>query len=110
MTEGASPSSLRGRRPRFLHLNVERAGIVAVDLRPGTTRVGLAGLDARFVMQTEWPTPSAPDEFARKLARTVEAFRAAHPDMVYEGVGVSLPGRSTSRARWCSRRTSGGGR
>jgi predicted NBD/HSP70 family sugar kinase len=93
VTEGASPTSARGRRPRFLHLNVERAGIVAVDLRPGITRVGLAGLDARFVMQTEWPTPAAPEEFARTLAQTVTAFRAAHPDMVYEGVGVSLPGR-----------------
>ena len=59
VTEGASRRiSARGRRPRFLHLNVERAGIIAVDLRPGTTRVGLAGLDARFVVQTDWPTPS----------------------------------------------------
>jgi predicted NBD/HSP70 family sugar kinase len=93
VTEGASAASARGRRPRFLHLNVERAGIIAVDLRPGTTRVGLAGLDARFVMQTEWPTPAKPDEFARKLARTVATFRNTHPEMVYEGVGVSLPGR-----------------
>jgi predicted NBD/HSP70 family sugar kinase len=93
VTEGASPVSARGRRPRFLHLNVERAGIIAVDLRPSMTRVGLAGLDARFVMQTEWVTPGKPDEFARKLARTVTDFRSAHPEMVYEGVGVSLPGR-----------------
>jgi predicted NBD/HSP70 family sugar kinase len=93
VTEGASPVSARGRRPRFLHLNVERAGIIAVDLRPGLTRVGLAGLDARFVMQTEWPTPPSPDEFAKKLARTVTAFRTSHREMVYEGVGVSLPGR-----------------
>jgi predicted NBD/HSP70 family sugar kinase len=93
VTEGASAASARGRRPRSLHLNVERAGIVAVDLRPGLTRVGLAGLDARFVMQTEWATPSTPEEFARMLAQTVAAFRGAHPDMIYEGVGVSLPGR-----------------
>ena len=93
VTEGASPVSARGRRPRFLHLNVERAGIIAVDVRPGVTRVGLAGLDARFLMQTEWATPAKPDEFARKLARTVATFRDAHPEMVYEGVGVSLPGR-----------------
>jgi predicted NBD/HSP70 family sugar kinase len=44
-------------------------------------------------MQTEWATPAKPDEFARKLARTVATFREAHPEMVYEGVGVSLPGR-----------------
>lgn len=93
VTEGASRLSARGRRPRFLHLNVERAGIVAVDLRPGITRVGFAGLDARFVMQNEWPTPATPDEFARTLGQTVRAFRSAHPDAVHEGVGVSLPGR-----------------
>ena len=93
VTEGASGTSVRGRRPRFLHLNVERAGIVAVDLRPRLTRIALAGLDARFVMQTEWPTPSTPEEFARTLANTVTAFRSAHPDMICEGVGVSLPGR-----------------
>jgi predicted NBD/HSP70 family sugar kinase len=93
VTEGASGTSVRGRRPRFLHLIVERAGIVAVDLRPRLTRIALAGLDARFVMQTEWPTPSTPEEFARALAGTVTAFRTAHPDMIYEGVGVSLPGR-----------------
>jgi predicted NBD/HSP70 family sugar kinase len=93
VTEGASVVSARGRRPRFLHLNVERAGIIAVDLRPGATRVGLAGLDARFIMQTDWPTPARPEEFARKLARTVTAFRAEHRDIQYEGVGVSLPGR-----------------
>ena len=69
VTEGASPASARGRRPRFLHLNVERAGIIAVDLRPGVTRVGLAGLDARFVMQTEWATPGETRRF-RAQART----------------------------------------
>jgi predicted transcriptional regulator len=93
VTEGASPVLGRGRRPRLLHLNVERAGIVAVDLRPVTTRVGLAGLDARFLMQTEWPTPDTPGEFAAELARTVVGFRSSHPEIVYEGVGVSLPGR-----------------
>jgi predicted NBD/HSP70 family sugar kinase len=99
VTEGASPSSARGRRPRFLHLNVERAGILAVDLQPVTTRVGLAGLDARFVMQTEWPTPATPAEFAGELARTVEALRSAHRDIVCEGMGVSLPGRVDESGR-----------
>lgn len=99
VTEGASAASPRGRRPRILHLNVERAGIIAVDLRPGTTRVGLAGLDARFVMQTEWSTPAKPDEFARKLSRAVATFRNTHPEMVYEGVGVSLPGRVDESGR-----------
>ena len=99
VTEGASAVSGRGRRPRFLHLNVERAGIVAVDLRPVTTRVGLAGLDARFLMQTAWPTPGTPEGFAAELARTVASFRNSHPEIVCEGVGVSLPGRVDSAGR-----------
>jgi predicted NBD/HSP70 family sugar kinase len=99
VTEGASPASARGRRPRFLHLNVERAGILAVDLRPVTTRVALAGLDARFLMQTSWPTPGTPEEFASELARTAATFRRTHPEIVYEGVGISVPGRVDSTGR-----------
>ena len=99
VTEGASGVSGRGRRPRFLHLNLERAGILAVDLRPGTTIVGLAGLDARFVMQTSWPTPATPAEFAGEVARTVNAFKATHREIVYEGMGLSLPGRVDGSGR-----------
>src|SRR5262245_17543967 len=93
VTEGAIGSAARGRRPRSLHLNVERAGILAVDLRPETTTVGLAGLDARFVQQASWPTPKSPKAFVSEVARTVAALRAAHPQTVCEGMGVSLPGR-----------------
>ncbi len=99
VTEGAVGTSARGRRPRFLHLNVERAGIVAVDLRPEFTRVGLAGIDARFLMQTTWPTPRKPAAFADTLARTVTAFRKAHREIVCEGMGVSLPGRVDESGR-----------
>ncbi len=99
VTEGAVGASVRGRRPRFLHLNTERAGIVAVDLRPETTRVGLAGIDARFLLQTTWPTPKTPAEFAEALAHTVAAFRKAHRDIVYEGMGLSVPGRVDDRGR-----------
>src|SRR5215470_9650117 len=93
VTEGAIGRLPRGRRPRFLHLNVERAGIIAVDLRPETTTVGLAGIDARFVRQTAWPTPAEPTCFVRELAKTVGLFRTSHRQMVCEGVGLSLPGR-----------------
>jgi predicted NBD/HSP70 family sugar kinase len=93
VTEGAIGQAARGRRPRFLHLNVERAGILAVQLRPETTTVGLAGVDARFIRQTTWPTPKDPTAFVAEVARTVTSFRAAHPQVVCEGMGVSLPGR-----------------
>ena len=92
VTEGAG-AARRGRRPRFLHLNVERAAIIAVELRPERTTVGLAGVDARFREQATFSTPRDPSAFAKELARTVKSFRASHPNVVFEGVGVSLPGR-----------------
>jgi predicted NBD/HSP70 family sugar kinase len=99
LTEGAVGPSSRGRRARCLHLNVERAGIVAVDIRPETTRVALAGIDVRFLMQTTFPTPRKPAAFAEILARTVDSFRQAHQDMVFEGMGVSVPGRVDETGR-----------
>ena len=99
VTEGAIGRAPRGRRPRFLHLNVERAGILAVELRPEVTTVGLAGVDARFVEQTSWPTPHSAEAFVRKLARTVTAMQRAHPRVVCEGMGVSLPGRVDASGR-----------
>jgi predicted NBD/HSP70 family sugar kinase len=92
VTEGVGHAP-RGRRPRLLHLNVERAGILAVDLRPETTTVGLAGVDARFVKQASWRTPDDPRAFVQALARTVRELRAAYPQILCEGMGVSLPGR-----------------
>jgi predicted NBD/HSP70 family sugar kinase len=99
VTEGAIAEARRGRRPRFLHLNAERARIVGVELRPEMTYVGLAGLDARFVAQTSWPTPTDSTDFVRELIRTVNQFREAHPREAVEGMGVSLPGRVDSTGR-----------
>jgi predicted NBD/HSP70 family sugar kinase len=97
--EGGSGTVIRGRRPRHLHLNVERAGILAVDIQPAATRVGLADLDARFVMRATWPTPGNPAAFAKTLAQTVKDFRKATPEIVHEGMGVSLPGRVDGSGR-----------
>jgi ROK family/MarR family len=101
VTEGAMGRgrAVRGRRPRFLHLNVERASIVGVELRPETTTVALADIDARVVMHTSWPTPRTPSAFIRELGRTVAGFRKAHPHMILEGLGVSLPGRLDSSGK-----------
>src|SRR5262245_28325051 len=99
ITEGAIGRLPRGRRPRFLHLNAERAGIIGVDLRPETTTVGLATLDAEFVSQIEFPTPHEPDRFFRELSRAVTRLRGAHPKMACEGIGVSLPGRIDGSGR-----------
>ena len=92
VTEGAGQAT-RGRRPRLLHLNAERAGILAVDLRPESTTIGLAGVDARFISQASWRTPDDSRAFVQQVARTVRHFMSAHPQILCEGMGVSLPGR-----------------
>jgi predicted NBD/HSP70 family sugar kinase len=78
---------------------VERAGIVAVDLRPENTTVGLSGVDARFVRQMSWRTPKDPAAFVAAVVRSVNEFKAAYPHIVCEGMGVSLPGRVDQNGR-----------
>lgn len=99
ITEGAIGRLPRGRRPRFLHLNVERTGIVGVNLRPETTTVGLANVDARFEAQRSFSTPADPVVFVRLVARTIASLRTECPRMVCEGIGVSLPGRVDASGR-----------
>ena len=99
VTEGASGRTVRGRRPRFLHLNSERTGILGVELRPESTTIGLAGIDARFLAQTSLPTPRDPEQFVRELARAASLVRSAHPGIRCEGMGVSLPGRVDAQGR-----------
>ena len=99
VTEGAVGRSPRGRRPRNLHLNVERAGILGVDLRPETTTIGLAGVDARFMEQATFATPATPEHFVEELAEVTNTLRRAHPRVLCEGMGVSLPGRVDDSGR-----------
>lgn len=91
--EGGSGRAARGRRPRFLHLNKERVGIIGINIRPRETVIGLADLDARFTAQESIATGSDPERFVADLAARIRALTAARPEISYEGIGVSLPGR-----------------
>lgn len=93
ITEGAFGYLPRGRKPRFLHLNVERAGIIGVNVRPTSTTIALADLNARFIAQESFPTAAEPQAFIKDLCARVSAFIKLRPQIFYEGIGVSLPGR-----------------
>lgn len=99
VTEGAAGRAPRGRRPTNLHLNVERAGILGVDLRPETTTIGLSGVDARFIGQAQFATAATPAQFVEDLAAAVRDLRRRHPGVLCEGMGVSLPGRVDESGR-----------
>ena len=91
--EGAFGHLPRGRKPRFLHLNVERAGIIGVNVRSSVTKIGLANLDARFIFQESFATPPNFEDFTRALTERLLALIKQHPEMLFAGIGISLPGR-----------------
>jgi predicted NBD/HSP70 family sugar kinase len=93
ITEGANGHTPRGRRPRFLLLNKERVGIIGINVRPVTTTLALADLDANFLAQDSLPTPPQPNQFLAELVPRVRKLINARPELTCEGIGVSLPGR-----------------
>jgi predicted NBD/HSP70 family sugar kinase len=82
----------RGRRPTFLRLN-ERRAIVVADLRPNQTTVAVADVNGRFLSQESMVTSSQPAKTAAKLADSIKHQMQSHPELVFEGVGISLSGR-----------------
>ena len=93
ITEGANGHTPRGRRPTFLHLNKERVGIIGINVRPVTTTLALADLDANFLAQDSLPTPQEPKQFLAELIPRVQKLMASRPELTFEGIGVSVPGR-----------------
>jgi predicted NBD/HSP70 family sugar kinase len=93
VVKGAAGHLPRGRKPTFLHLNDERAGIVGVDIQPATTTLAVAGIDSSFLAQECMSTGKDPAEFVARLGRRIVDLVRAHPKSSYEGIGVSLPGR-----------------
>ena len=93
ITEGANGHTPRGRRPTFLHLNKERVGIIGINVRPVTTTLALADLDANFLAQDSLATPQEPRQFLAELIPRVQKLMASRPELTFEGIGVSVPGR-----------------
>jgi predicted NBD/HSP70 family sugar kinase len=82
----------RGRRPTFLQLNDRRA-IVVVDLRPMRTAIAVSDANGRFLSHQEIATPADSRTAALQIAEKIQQMISAHPDLLFEGIGVSVPGR-----------------
>jgi predicted NBD/HSP70 family sugar kinase len=93
ITEGALGHLPRGRKPRFLHLNNERAGIIGVNVRPQLTTLGFTDLNGHFISQDSLSTSSNPQVFLEQLAERIQILRSSHPKIFCEGIGVGVPGR-----------------
>lgn len=90
--EGATGRLPRGRRPTFLRLNDRRA-IIGIDIRPIYITVALADVNGRFLSQESIPTPSAPGVALEELLARLRRLLRAHRDLMFEGIGISVPGR-----------------
>ncbi len=91
--EGALGHIPRGRKPRFLQLNGQRAAVIGINVRPAITTIALADLNARFIAQQSITTAKDPQIFVKELGQRVKAFVKSNAQVFYEGIGVSLPGR-----------------
>lgn len=92
VTEGATGQALRGRKPRLLYLNVERARILGVDIRPTLTTIAIADPNGRVIAYERVPTAQRPDVFVRDLCRRLQSFLRAHPRLTCDGIGITVPG------------------
>jgi predicted NBD/HSP70 family sugar kinase len=61
--------------------------------------MALANLDGRFLVQETMPTPATAGEFIEKISQRIRDLMKMHPEMAYEGIGVSLPGRVDSASQ-----------
>lgn len=93
VSDGAVAHAPRGRKPILLHLNVDRARILGINLRPITTTIGVADPNCRFTALESVATPSDPQEFLALLTKRLRALMKDQGQIFYEGIGVSLPGR-----------------
>ncbi|MGD0013879.1 MAG: ROK family transcriptional regulator [Bryobacteraceae bacterium] len=90
--EGSTGRLPRGRRPTFLQLNDKRA-IIGIDIRPLQTTVALADVNGHFISQEAMATPSNPETAMELLTARLRHLLGSHSGAMFEGVGVSLPGR-----------------
>jgi len=82
----------RGRRPTFLRLN-DRRGILVADLRPSEITVAVADVNGKFLSHQAFPTAADPQVAVAELGARIRHLRESHSDLIFEGIGISVPGR-----------------
>lgn len=90
--EGAVVKTARGRHPTMLSLNDELVILVA-DVRPTRAAVAVIDLNGRFLSHEIVPLANDVKRGVEAIAVAMERLRKRHPDRIFEGVGLSVPGR-----------------
>lgn len=92
IVEGAVGELPRGRRPTYLQLNTSRS-VLAIDIHPTQTTIGIADLEGHFAVQHTVDLPEDPKLGMKTLLSAVTRVIATNKDRSFSGVGVCLPGR-----------------
>lgn len=80
-----------GRRPTLLRLN-ERRAVVVVDVHPGRANIAIGSIDGSLGAQAAVTLSEEPKTGSRQLATAIRKLIKAHPERLFYGVGISLPG------------------
>lgn len=88
----------RGRHPTFLRLNDHRAMIV-IDLRPHVATVAIADVNGKFLTHDTIPVTRDSEVTTAALIAKLQLLMQVHTNLVFDGVGMSLPGRVSEKTQ-----------
>lgn len=91
--EGPAGISPRGRRPIILHLNEKRA-VICVDIRPSQITMAIGHVNGEIRSQRVFRTDPDPTVALKEIAKFAKELIRQNPKTAFEGIGISLPGRS----------------
>src|SRR5579875_700181 len=92
IVEGPAVQRPRGRRPTLISLNDDLV-MLAADIRPTQAIIAVVDLNGRFLSREVIPLVSDPERGVNKVVECMKRMQRAHPGKIFEGAGISLPGR-----------------
>jgi predicted NBD/HSP70 family sugar kinase len=93
IVEGAMGKLPRGRHPMFLKINNQRA-VIALDIHPEHMVVAVGDLSGKIIGQSVIKLPKTAGQAIQAIIRAVGGLIAANREKRFEGIGISLPGRT----------------
>ncbi|MEO6966732.1 MAG: ROK family protein, partial [Acidobacteriaceae bacterium] len=91
VVEGSLGFLPMGRRPTLLQLS-ERRAVVVVDVHPGRANIAIGSIDGSLGAQIPVALSNGAKEGSRQLASAIKKLMKAHPERLFHGIGMSLPG------------------
>jgi predicted NBD/HSP70 family sugar kinase len=90
--EGATVKTARGRRPTQISLNDDLLLLVG-DVRPSQAVLAVVDLNGHFLSRRVVPLPDDVADSVNAIADGMKRLREEYPGKVFEGAGLSVPGR-----------------